>query len=120
MNVHPCQPVDLSTLSTCQPFRPCQPVNPVDLSALSTCQPCRAVDLSTMSTLSTCRPCRPVNSVDLSTLSTCRPVNLSTLSTCHVRILKIVRSGKWMIVLIMFGLLLMYAILIHNVCHIYI
>ena len=116
--------VDLSTLSTCQP---CRPVNPVDLSTLSTCQPCRPVNPVD---LSTCRPGRPLNPVDLSTLSTlstCQPfylvdpVDLSTLSTCHVRSVKIVRSGKCMVVLIMFGLLLMCAIFIHNyVCHIYI
>ena len=116
------QPVDLSTLSTCQPVdcQPCRPANPVDpvdlstLSTMSTCQPCRPVN---MSTLSTCQPCRPVN---LSTCQPCQPLDLSSMSTCQLcqpvhpvdpvnlscQNFKIVRSGKCMIVLIMFGLLL--------------
>jgi hypothetical protein len=57
---HFCQPVDLSTLSTCLPCRSCQPVD--------------------LSTLSICLPCQPVYLVNL---STCELVILSTLQPIY-------------------------------------
>ena len=74
--------VDLSALSTWQPF---DLVNFIYLVHLSTCQPVDLVSLVYLVDLSTCQPCRPVN------LST---VSVMTAPKCvHQVTVDLVRTG---------------------------